>query len=203
MPVVAHVTIRCPSRQTLTYWTLELNNGTSIWIGHIQFPVVEVPFDTLNGKDYSHILWSALDGALAGPVEPTMSAGTPWGQFSDDAPEVWRYNNYPGEGASTQLMAYYNDAGGLYVACDDPKGLVKVINPLLERDGVTMGVGHFPGTRGPGGTTIPYNVIIGTFHGDWYAAAEIIGIGLRSSPSVPPNWRKEPMSPSGSPILHP
>jgi hypothetical protein len=173
LPVDAHVTIRCPSRQTLTYWTLELNNRTSMWIGHIQFPVVEVPFDRLDGKDYSHILWSALDGALAGPVEPSMSAGTPWGQFSYDAPEVWRYNNYPGEGASTQLMAYYNDAGGLYVACDDPKGLPKFINPLLERDGVTMGVGHFPGTRGPGATTIPYNVVIGTFHGDWYAAAEI------------------------------
>ena len=48
-----------------------------------------------------------------------MSAGTPWGRFSYDAPEVWRYNNYPGQWVSTQLMAYYNDAGGLYVACDD------------------------------------------------------------------------------------
>jgi hypothetical protein len=70
-------------------------------------------------------------------------------------------------------MAYYNDLGGLYLACDDNAGLPKFIDPLLESDGVTMGLGHFPGTRGPGEYKLPYNVVLGTFHGDWYAAAEI------------------------------
>ncbi len=101
-----------------------------------------------------------------------MSAGA-WGRRRSDTPEIWRFNNYPGQWTSTQLMAYYNDAGGLYVACDDPKGLPKFLDPVMEEDGVTMGVGHFPGTRGPGETKLPYNVVIGTFHGDWYAAAEI------------------------------
>ena len=36
-----------------------------------------------------------------------------------------------------------------------------------------MGLGHYPGTRGPGVWRLPYNVVLGTFHGDWYAAAEI------------------------------
>ncbi|HXW14249.1 MAG TPA: DUF6259 domain-containing protein, partial [Terriglobia bacterium] len=172
LPVDAHVTIRCPSRQALTYWSLTLNNQTSMWIGHIQFPVIEVPFDTPGNQNYSHILYSFADGALAGPVVPSMSAGA-WGNTSADTPEIWRYNNYPGQWTSTQLMAYYNDAGGLYVACDDPKGLPKFLSPLMEGDGATIGVGHFPGTRGPSETKIPYNVVIGTFHGDWYAAAEI------------------------------
>ena len=38
---------------------------------------------------------------------------------------------------------------------------------------VTLGLAHYPGTRGPGETKLPYNVVIGTFHGDWYTAAEI------------------------------
>ena len=126
LPVDAHVTIRCPSHQTLTYWSLALNNRTSMWIGHIQFPVIEVPFDTPENQNYSHILYSFADGALAGPVVPSMSAGA-WGNTSADTPEIWRYNNYPGQWTSTQLMAYYNDAGGLYVACDDPKGLPKFL----------------------------------------------------------------------------
>jgi len=166
-PVDARVTIRCPAGETLTYWNLEVNNRTTSWIGHIQFPVIEVPFDNPTDKGYSHILWSNADGALAGPVVPSMSVG------QRDAAEVWRSNNYPGRWARTQLMAYYNDAGGLYVACDDPKGLPKLIDPLMETDGVTMGLGHYPGTRGPGETKLPYNVVLGTFHGDWYAAAEI------------------------------
>jgi hypothetical protein len=172
LPVDARVTIRCPASETLTYWNLELNNRTTFWVGHIQFPVIEVPFDNPADRSYSHILWSFADGALAGPVEPSMSVGA-WGAREYDTPEIWRFNNYPGEWTTTQLMAYYNDAGGLYVACDDSKGLPKFIDPLMEKDGVTMGLGHYPGTRGPSETRLPYNVVLGTFHGDWYAAAEI------------------------------
>jgi hypothetical protein len=149
-----------------------VNNRTTSWIGHIQFPVIEVPFDIPGNGTHSNILSSFADGALSGPVEPSMSAGA-WGVREYDSPEIWRFNNYPGQWVSTQLMAYYNDAGGLYVACDDPKGLPKFIDPLLEGDGVTLGVGHFPGTHGPGETKLPYHVVLGTFHGDWYAAAEI------------------------------
>jgi len=172
LPVDARVTIRCPAGETLTYWNLEVNNRTTSWIGHIQFPVIQVPFDNPTDKNFSHILWSFADGALAGPVQPSMSVGA-WGGSDRDTPELWRYNNYPGEWTSTQLMAYYNDAGGLYVACDDSKAFPKFIDPLMEKDGVTMGLGHYPGTRGPGETKLPYNVVLGTFQGDWYAAAEI------------------------------
>lgn len=171
LPLDARVTVRCPDSETLTYWTLELNNATTDWIGHIQFPVVEVPFDSFGDPGGSAILWSFADGMLAGPVEPAMPAGA-WGARQFDSPEVWRYNNYPGW-TTTQLMAYYNDAGGLYAACDDSRGLPKFIGPLLGNDGVTLGLGHYPGTRGPGVTKLPYNVVLGAFHGDWYAAAEI------------------------------
>ena len=172
LPVDAHVTIRCPFHSTLTYWSLTLNNRTSMWIGHVQFPVIEVPFDNAENHNHSHILSSFADGSLAGPVEPGLAASA-WGGTSSDTPDVWRFNNYPGQWTSTQLMAYYNEGGGLYLACDDPNGLPKFIDALLEADGVMMGLGHFPGTRGPGETKLPYNVVLGTFHGDWYAAAEI------------------------------
>ncbi|PYV10442.1 MAG: hypothetical protein DMG07_21100, partial [Acidobacteria bacterium] len=177
LPVDARVTIRCPASETLTYWTMELNNQTTFWIGHIQFPVIEVPFDRPADNTYSHLLWSYIDGALASPVEPaTFERSTSmdaWRERPYESPEIWRYNNYPGQWASTQLMAYYNEVGGLYVACDDANGLPKFIDPLMERDGVALGLGHYPGTRGPGQTRLPYNVVLGTFHGDWYAAAEL------------------------------
>ena len=168
----ARVTARCPMNESLTYWNLELNNGTKSWIAHVQFPVIQVPFDSSDNGNSSHILSSFADGILAGPVEPSIAAGS-WGGRERNTPEIWRYNNYPGQWASTQLMAYYNDAGGLYVACDDATGLPKFIDPLVEADGVTLGLGHYPGTQGPARTKLPYNVVLGTFHGDWYAAAEI------------------------------
>jgi hypothetical protein len=168
LPLDARVTIRCPTHEPLTYWNLELDNRTGDWIGHVQFPVVEVPFDHPGDGDPGHILSSIADGQLAGPVEASM-----WGEGQRNTPEVWRSNNYPGQWTSTQLMAYYNRAGGLYAACDDPIGLPKYIGPLMEDEGVTMGLGHFPGTRGPGKYRLPYNVVLGAFQGDWYVAAEI------------------------------
>jgi len=198
LDVDARVTIRCPANETLTYWNLELKNGTKSWIGHVQFPVIEVPFDNPTERDHGYILSSSLDGSLTGPVEPAVYARPGWTRHTPlerqwggpesvttdlwlediwsgrqrNVPEIWRYPNYPGQWASTQLMAYYNSAGGLYMACDDATGLPKFIDRVMEDDGVTLGLAHYPGTRGPGETKLPYNVVIGTFHGDWYAAAE-------------------------------
>lgn len=199
LPVDALVTIRCPGNETLTYWSLKLKNGTKSWIGHVRFPVIEVPFDNRTDGDHSYILSSSLDGSLAGPVEPAVyqrpgwTRHTPlerqwggtenvtpdlwlediWSGRQSNTPEIWRYPNYPGQWAATQLMAYYNSAGGLYLACDDATGLPKFIDRVMEEDGVTLGLAHYPGMHGPGETKLPYNVVLGTFHGDWYRAAEI------------------------------
>jgi len=173
LPVDGRVTVRCPADETLTYWNMELKNGTADWIGHVQFPVIEVPFDDPSQGSTSHLLWPNTDGQLGGPVEHSMRGSGIFGGKKPNTPEIWRYNNYPGQWISTQLMAYYNDLGGLYVACDDPTGLPKFIDGLMDADGVTMGVGHYPATAGPGEMKLPYNVVLGTFHGDWYAAAEI------------------------------
>ncbi|HEX4852242.1 MAG TPA: DUF6259 domain-containing protein, partial [Puia sp.] len=172
MPIDARVTIRCPASESLTYWSIELANDTTLWIANLQFPLVEVPFDNPADGGHNKILWSFGDGILTGPVERSMNLGG-WSGTILDKPEIWRYSNYPGQWTTTQLMAYYNNVGGLYMSCDDATGLPKMINPLMENDGVTLGFGHFPGTRGPGTSKLPYNVVIGTFLGDWRDAAEI------------------------------
>lgn len=198
LPVDATVTIRCPAGETLTYCSLQIKNGTKWWIGHVRFPVIEVPFDT-PGHDASFILSPSLDGSLSGPVEPAAygrpiwTRHTPlerqWGDSKNttpdlwlediwagrqhNTPDIWRSPNYPGQWAATQLMAHYNSAGGLYLACDDATGLPKFIDRVMEDDGVKLGLAHYPGTCGPGETRLPYNVVVGTFHGDWYRAAEI------------------------------
>lgn len=170
--IAASVTLWCPYNESLTYWNLEVDNPTALWIGHIQFPVVEVSFDkNPNEGDSSFILTSIFDGVLTGPVTPNMSTNA-WRGTDHDTPELWRSVNYP-QIYTTQLMAYYNEKGGLYLACNDSKGLPKLLIPIVENDGVTMGLGHYPGTRGPGKTRLSYDVVLGSFRGDWHAAAEI------------------------------
>lgn len=168
----ARVVIRCPKATPLTYWSMELDNPGSLWIGHIQFPVVEIPFDeNPTGENSGRILHSLYDGVLLGPIKPGMVAGG-WRASRRNAPEIWRSTNYPRE-CTVQMMAYYKPEAGLYIACEDPAGTPKLIAPMLEPDGVTMGIGHYPGTQGPGKTKIPYEVVLGTFKGDWHSAASI------------------------------
>lgn len=168
----ARVTVRCPSDKPLTYWNLELDNQTKMWVGHTQFPVVEVPFDrNPTEENRSHILTSLYDGVLVGPVQPSMVAGG-WRARRRNTVPTWRSPNYPRE-CTVQMMAYYTPHAGLYLACEDPKGNPKLVAPLLEDNGVTMGLGHFPATQGPDKSKMPYEVVLGTFRGDWYAAAEI------------------------------
>ncbi len=184
LPVDATVHVKCPRQSALTYWNFDLKNGTDSWIGHIQFPYIQVPFDETDGKHPGNILWSIGDGGLTGPVTPSMEVGG-WYRSQRNRPEVWRFNNYPGQWASTQLMACYNDLGGLYLACDDNAGLPKFIDPLMEDEGITLGIGHYPGTKGPGTYQLPYHVVLGTFHGDWYAAAEIYRDWASKQPFCP------------------
>ncbi|GAB3918850.1 DUF6259 domain-containing protein [Mucilaginibacter boryungensis] len=170
LDVNARVTVRCPNDKPLTYWSMELDNRTAMWVGHIQFPVIEIPFDdNPTEENCGHILSSLYDGVLLGPIKPGMVAGA-WRTSRRNTPETWRSTNYPRE-CTIQMMAYYKPTAGLYMACEDPAGTPKLVAPMLEPDGVTM-VGHYPGTQ-TGHTKLPYEVVLGTFRGNWYSAAAI------------------------------
>jgi hypothetical protein len=200
LDINARVTVRCPKDKPLTYWSMELDNRTTMWIGHIQFPVVEIPFDDNPTEDNcGHILSSLYDGVLLGPIKPGMVAGG-WRSSRRNTPETWRSTNYPRE-CTVQMMAYYKPTAGLYIACEDPTGMPKLVAPMLEPDGVTMGIGHYPGTQ-TGNTKLPYEVVLGTFQGDWYSAAAIYRDWVEKQPFCSlklsdrpnhPKWILEPL----------
>lgn len=203
LDVNAKVTVRCPKDKPLTYWSMEVDNQTKMWIGHIQFPVVEIPFDENPTENNSgHILSGLYDGVLLGPIKPGMVAGG-WRASRRNTPETWRTTNYPRE-CTIQMMAYYKSTAGLYIACEDPAGMPKLVAPMLESDGVTLGMGHYPGTQ-TGITKLPYEVVMGTFQGDWYSAAAIyrdwaekqpftaIKLSERAAHTNYPKWVLEPL----------
>gem|GEM_PF-3647793 len=64
----ARVTVRCPQNEALTYWSLEVDNPTTQWIGHVQFPIVEVPYDRdLTAPNCSSILSSLYERSFIEP----------------------------------------------------------------------------------------------------------------------------------------
>ena len=74
--------------------------------------------------------------------------------------------------ASQQMMLYYNDTTGLYMATHDGEGNVKSFF-VGEDDNIigtpVMSISHMP-QRGEG---INYETVLGVFAGDWYDGADI------------------------------
>jgi hypothetical protein len=83
---------------------------------------------------------------------------------------------YPGL-LSLQCLAFYQQGGpGLYVACDDAAAYGKTFAFFGDGLGhVSCELVHLPESsdQPAGGWTLPYQVLVGTFAGDWLTAAEL------------------------------
>ncbi len=80
---------------------------------------------------------------------------------------------YPGA-QSMQLMLYRHDRAGLYLACHDPDMHVKGFHlaPLPARGPYpTLWVSHHPPATGD--ADFAYDTVVGVFHGDWHAGADL------------------------------
>ena len=97
-----------------------------------------------------------------GPESPSIGAGEIHGM-------------YPG-GYPIQLLLYYTETAGLYIASHDAGQHVKGfdVGPVPSWNGEpVMSVSHYP-TESPGqGVRFDYPTILGVFHGDWYDGADI------------------------------
>ncbi|MBI5396013.1 MAG: hypothetical protein HZA91_12020 [Verrucomicrobia bacterium] len=79
---------------------------------------------------------------------------------------------YPGS-ASMQFIACYDDTAGLYAACWDKQAFAKQIGVEKGRDSLRLAFLHYP-TREPRREwRLEYDVVLGTFRGDWQTAADI------------------------------
>lgn len=77
-----------------------------------------------------------------------------------------------------QCLAFYSDGGpGLYMASDDAAGYRKSFAVFSERQaGLNLEVVNPLPERGPTTAehyTLPYSIVLGTFHGNWFDAATI------------------------------
>ena len=83
--------------------------------------------------------------------------------------------DYPGR-LAVQCLAYYADGGdGFYAACDDTAALRKTFALWgTAGDQVHFETVHYPENEATGEEryVLPYDVLLGTFQGDWITAAE-------------------------------
>lgn len=85
------------------------------------------------------------------------------------------YQVYPGS-QSMQLLLYYNDHAGLYLATHDGGMHVKAFacGRMADwGDHPVMSIQHLTSETPGGDVSLPYDTMLGVFHGDWYDGADI------------------------------
>ncbi|MBM3888588.1 MAG: hypothetical protein FJ388_05615, partial [Verrucomicrobia bacterium] len=79
---------------------------------------------------------------------------------------------YPGS-ASMQFIACYDDTAGLYAACRDKQAFAKLIGVEKSRDSLRLAFFHYPTRESRREWRLEYDVVLGTFRGDWQTAADL------------------------------
>ncbi len=169
MDVEAEVTVRASHSEPLARWRITVRNGASLRIVDVQFPFIVCPYDLggLRGRE-----------ALVLPHDFGMLVRAPTcDALGPDAPYAWQFtsrtgsfNHYPG-GWFAQFLAYYNNRAGIFIATEDTEGRVKRFQCLHRAPGFRMGIAHVGDWPTRGERTLEYDTVLGSFTGDWYAAA--------------------------------
>ena len=169
-------------RERFVRFQVSLVNRANLPVIDVQYPFVVCPFN-LQGKPGTEavVLPHAYgSGHLIERPGEAVPAGGAWKQKLDpDCPLQWEISprmgdcyHYPGM-QFAQFLAYYNDRRGLYLACNDAQANIKRFAVLQRGSGMRLGVAHIGDWPAHGERTLEYDVLLGSFSGDWYDAADI------------------------------
>lgn len=157
-------TVRLAQTNAQSHWTFEVENLDGLRLAEVVYPRLSAltaqPEECLAVADWMGQLAINARALLSSPGKPRRVE-----------------NPYPGH-TSMQCVAFYRSNGpSLLLACDDTNSFLK--NFVFHGDGhgaVGCEVMHLPesdpSTR-PRRYALPYSVVLGTFTGDWFTAAEI------------------------------
>ena len=159
----------------MSYWNIKYSLPCSWYIKTITCPVVTGLFIPGSASQDECIVFPCLgEGYLFRNPFPVID-GIP--VKSGTGPDRLKpgFGNISGVSpgmAAIQMMLYYNDKAGLYIATYDACGYVKSfavgVDSIIGGD-PAMSVSHMPQR----GSEIVYDTVLGTFEGDWYDGANI------------------------------
>lgn len=169
VPVAGHgecsveVIVRLDEKEPTSRWGISVTKPAGVRLRQIRFPRI------------LH-LRSQSDERLAVPAWMGQQLEDPRNLLCGTATQGRRLAwTYPGR-MSMQFLAYYQQNGnGFYTACDDAVARHKTFAVWgTAGNQVHFEVMHHP--EGQAADTrlyeLPYNVVVGSFHGDWTTAAE-------------------------------
>lgn len=157
----AAVSVECRFRtepgSPLIFGRISVRNDTSNTLAGIRFPAVAWSKYSGTRPEQEFLVLPRNDGCLI---------------QSPSAAKWFPACPYPGS-ASMQFLASYDDGAGLYAASYDSRCFTKNLGVEKREDGFLLDMQHLPPLQAGGEWRTEYDVVVGTFHGDWQTAADI------------------------------
>jgi hypothetical protein len=155
--------VRLDPALPLSRWSLRVSGLTGRVLREARFPRVR----NLARQPDERLAVPVWMGQLAENPRRILAGGQGAGTRLE-----WAYPGF----LSLQCLAFYAEGGlGLYVACEDTAAFRKEFAVLGDKEGnAHCEVAHLPEHRSLESKDweMPYNVVLGTFRGDWVTAAE-------------------------------
>ena len=175
-------TVRAAPNDRFSYWKVSLENHAEIDIVDIQYPFIICDYNLhgLEGTEAVVLPHGYGSGRLIQKPGEAVPYANAWKKkLAADSWREWEItsrngdcNHYPGM-QFAQFMAYYNDRAGIYLACNDADANVKRFAAVHHEPGLRLGIAHVGDWPADGERTLEYEVLVGSFTGDWYAAADL------------------------------
>jgi len=157
LPLAARVTIK-PGADNLVHFSLVLSNRSDWAATSIRFPEMVWTARLGDTVEDDRLILPWMDGAVL------PRPGATW---------MNRAMLYPGH-AFTQFTAYYDSAAGVFFGAQDPAGHCKQWEMSARpRKQVQVTLAHLLPEAPNRNVVLPYDMVLGTFRGDWMDAADI------------------------------
>jgi hypothetical protein len=154
------VTVGIPQGEAVSRWRIAVEGLGTNAVRRVRFPII----DNIPVQDGERLAVPSWMGQLAQEPRRQLTRRDGSGVHSE-----W---HYPGE-LSLQCLALYGQKAGLYLACDDTESFRKSMGAVGGGGtNLTLEVVHSPEAKAADTWVQPYDVIMGTFQGDWFTAAE-------------------------------
>jgi hypothetical protein len=149
----------------LTTWQLSMTNGEQLTIEQVAAPALVGLGQIGDDPSGDYLVYPSAAGILfQDPVHNFIPH------------QGWGNQLYPGGWQNMQFLAYYSKQSGtgLYMASQDSAGYAKTLHSTrLGNNWLLLDSTYLPPFQLGGDVQVPYPVVLGVFHGDWYDAADL------------------------------
>ncbi len=150
--VIVSVVGKFSPDENLSYWNIYINLLPGWNVSKIDFPIIPNIIVDKNLK-------------LAAPFG--------WGIERDMKPYMNYEGTYPSCLATMQFLALYKNCSGLYIATHDKNACLKTLKVSCGENKSVVSISHYPSVENKRKYSLPYEIAIGAFQGDYYEASQI------------------------------